>query len=347
MSMGYKEAGVDIAAGNEVIQRIKPLVEKTFSEHVYTKIGGFGAVFDLKASLVNYKYPLLVQSIDGVGTKTLIASQMHQFDTLGIDLVSATANDIIVMGARPLTLLDYIATDKLEPHIVETIIKGMALACAAEGISLVGGETAEMPGAYQANEYDIAGCITGVVERERIILGKQIRPGDKVWGLLSNGLHTNGYSLARKLFLDIAKVSWDHYFEELQSSVGEALLKPHLNYTRPILHCLEQGVDIKGMAHITGGGLLENIPRILPKGCSVELYKNQWEIPPIFSMMQSLGQVPEQEMFRTFNMGIGLIIILNAEQESALVRCISQFPKFSLHPLGMVVHAHQQVIRIL
>jgi len=265
----YKAAGVDIAAGNEAVKRIKPLVEKTFTPQVQTQVGSFGSSFDLKGLLNDYDHPLLVQSIDGVGTKIKVARMMNRFDTIGIDLLSATANDILVMGARPLTLLDYIAADKLKPEIIEQILTGMSQACCAHQVALVGGETAEMPATYRDNEYDLVGIVSGVVEKDKVITGHTITPGDLVFGIHASGLHTNGYSLARKLFFDVAGLEVDSYHEELQQTIGEALLEPHLNYSNPILHCLSEGVDIKGMAHITGGGFIDNIPRVLPSDCAV------------------------------------------------------------------------------
>ena len=239
----YKMAGVDIAAGNETVLRIKKVVEKTFSPYVLTDIGAFGSLYDLKSLLTDYQHPVLVQSIDGVGTKTIIARMMNKYDTIGIDVVSATANDIVVLGATPLTLLDYIANDKLQPEIVETIVKGMALACFENKISLVGGETAEMPGTYYPGEHDVVAVVTGIVDKDKAILGKAIAPGDVVLGFSSSGLHTNGYSLARKLLFEVAQWDVDTMHPELERSLGETLLEPHLNYTRPILHLLKHQWD--------------------------------------------------------------------------------------------------------
>jgi phosphoribosylformylglycinamidine cyclo-ligase len=246
-AIDYKSAGVDIHAGNETVRRIKHAVESTFSPAVLTGIGSFGSMYDLKAIMRDYQHPVLVQSIDGVGTKAIIARMMNKYDTLGIDLVSATTNDIIVLGAKPLTLLDYIANDKLHPTIVEQIISGMVKACRENHISLVGGETAEMPGTYLPGEHDLVGIITGVVEKDKAIMGKDIAPGDKVFAFTSSGLHTNGYSLARKLFFETGKLQVDSYLPELQALVGEVLLAPHINYTLPVLHLLENNIPIKGM----------------------------------------------------------------------------------------------------
>lgn len=340
----YKSAGVDIHAGNEAVQRIKKGVESTFSKNVLTDIGSFGALYDLKSIMNEYQHPVLVQSIDGVGTKIMIARMMNKFDTIGMDLVSATTNDIIVLGAKPLTLLDYIANDKLKPEVIEQIVSGMVTACRENGISLVGGETAEMPGTYLPGEHDLVGVITGIVEKEKAILGKNIQPGDVILAFTSSGLHTNGYSLARKLFFDIGKYKVDTDLPELKRTVGEALLEPHINYTRPVLHLLQQNIPIKGMAHITGGGLLENIPRVLPKGCSVEIKKNAWPEQPLFSILRDLGKLNDNEAYRTFNMGVGLVMILDNNSIDAARAALQEFPKFKLLEIGRVIKGSCEVI---
>lgn len=343
MTVDYKSAGVDIAAGNEAVNRIKKGVESTFSKNVLTNIGSFGAMYDLKSLLTEYKHPVLVQSIDGVGTKIIVARMMQKFDTIGMDLVSATTNDIIVLGAKPLTLLDYIANDKLHPHIIEQIISGMVKACCENGISLVGGETAEMPGTYLPGEHDLAGVITGVVEKDKAILGTHIKPGDVVLAFTSSGLHTNGYSLGRKLFFDVGGYQVDTYLPELQRSVGEALLEPHINYTRPVLHLLNQNVDIKGMAHISGGGLLENIPRVLPANCAVEINKKSWPHLPLFNILCQLGKLHDEEAYKTFNMGVGLVMILSADQAELARQNLQDFPEFTLYEIGKVVAGAKEV----
>ena len=307
----YKSAGVNIDAGNEAVDRIKDKVESTFTPNVIAGLGSFGSLYDLKPILEAYNNPVMVQSIDGVGTKTIIARKMGKFDTIGIDLLSACANDILVMGARPLTFLDYIANDKLNPDIVEEIVSGMVKACKDTGVSLVGGETAEMPDTYLPGEHDLVGVITGVVEKDKIITGESIKPGDVVLGLPSNGPHTNGYSFARKLFFDVGGYSVNDIIPELEKSVGLTLLKPHINYTNHVFAMLDAGVEVKGIAHITGGGLIENIPRILPDGCGVEIQKESWPALPVFGVMQSIGDVDEDEMYRAFNMGIGMVFIVN------------------------------------
>lgn len=339
----YKASGVDIEAGNEVVRRIKTAVESTFSPYVLTSIGSFGALFDLKALLEHYRHPVLVQSIDGVGTKIMIAQMMQKYDTIGIDLVSATANDIIVLGAKPLTLLDYIANDRLQPDVVAKIIDGMVKACRENDISLIGGETAEMPGTYLAGEHDLVGAITGIVEKDEAILGKNILPGDVVMAFPSSGLHTNGYSLARKLLFDTAQLQIDSQLPELKQSIGETLLTPHLNYTKPVLHLLAKKIPIKGMAHITGGGLLENLPRILPKQCSVEIYKKTWPALPIFDVLSNVAKLPDSEMYRTFNMGIGLVMIVARDSINSMRKELASFPSFPLYEIGQVINGASDV----
>lgn len=342
-TINYKSAGVDIHAGNEAVQRIKKGVESTFSPDVLTSLGSFGAMYDLKKIIQDYDHPVLVQSIDGVGTKMMIARMMHHYDTIGIDLVSATTNDIIVLGATPLTLLDYIANDKLQPDIIEKIVSGMVKACRENHISLVGGETAEMPGTYLAGEHDLVGVITGVVEKEKAILGKNIIPGDTVFAFVSSGLHTNGYSLARKLCFDIGKFKIDSYLPELTRTLGEALLEPHINYTRPILHMLQHRMLIKGMAHITGGGLLENIPRVLPAGCAVNIYKNTWPEQPLFSLLCQLGKLNDAEAYRTFNMGVGLVMIGDASLADKAHEILTIFPDYKIYEIGKVIAGNREV----
>jgi len=316
--LDYKSAGVDIDAGNEAVKRIKSGVNSTFTSNVLTGLGSFGSLYDLKPILDGYKNPVMVQSIDGVGTKTIIARKLGKFDTIGIDLLSACANDILVMGARPLTFLDYIANDKLDPAVIEEIVSGMVNVCRDTGVSLVGGETAEMPDTYLPGEHDLVGVITGVVEKDNIITGEKIRPGNALLGLPSNGLHTNGYSFARKLFFEIGGYDVNDSIPELDKSVGLTLLEPHINYTNHVFAALDSGVDIKGVAHITGGGLVENIPRILPDGCGVEIQKESWPSLPVFDVMKSIGNVDEDEMFRAFNMGIGMVLIVNPKDVNSV-----------------------------
>jgi phosphoribosylformylglycinamidine cyclo-ligase len=338
----YKSSGVDIDAGNQAVDRIKDGVKSTFTSNVLTGLGSFGSLYDLKPILENYENPVMVQSIDGVGTKTIIARKMGKFDTIGIDLLSAAANDILVMGARPLTFLDYIANDKLNPETIEEIVSGMVKACRETGVSLVGGETAEMPDTYLSGEHDLVGVITGVVEKEKIITGENIKPGDVVLGLPSNGLHTNGYSFARKLFFEIGGYDVNDTIPELEKSVGLTLLEPHINYTNHVFTALDSGIDVKGIAHITGGGLVENIPRILPDGCGVDIKKGSWPILPVFDVMQSLGNVDEDEMYRAFNMGIGMVFIVSPNNVNSAKNALKDLTK--VYEIGSIVNGESKVV---
>ncbi len=337
----YKSAGVNIDAGNEAVNRIKDGVKSTFTSNVLTGIGSFGSLYDLKPILENYDNPVMVQSIDGVGTKTIIARKLGKFDTIGIDLLSAAANDILVMGARPLTFLDYIANDKLNPEIVEEIVSGMVKACKETNVSLVGGETAEMPDTYLPGEHDLVGIITGVVEKEKIITGKNIKPGDVLLGLPSSGLHTNGYSFARKLFFEIGGYDVNNTIPELEKSIGLTLLEPHINYTNHVFATLDAGIDVKGIAHITGGGLIENIPRILPDGCGVEIKKDSWPNIPVFDVMQSIGDVDEDEMYRAFNMGIGMTFVVSPDDIGAVTDALKDLT--DVYEVGFVVSGERHV----
>ena len=340
--INYKSAGVDIDAGNEAVDRIKDEVKSTFTSNVLTGLGSFGSLYDLNPVFENYDNPVMVQSIDGVGTKTIIARKLGKFDTIGIDLLSAAANDILVMGARPLTFLDYIANDKLNPETIQEIVSGMVKACKSTGVSLVGGETAEMPDTYLPGEHDLVGIITGVVEKEKIITGENIKPGDVVLGLPSSGLHTNGYSFARKLFFKIGGYDVNDTIPELEKSVGLTLLEPHINYTNHVFSVLDKCIDVKGIAHITGGGLVENIPRILPDGCGVEIKKGSWPSLPVFDVMQSIGDVDEDEMYRAFNMGIGMTFIVNLDDISTVADALKDLT--DVYEIGSVVNAKNKVI---
>ena len=335
--MDYKSAGVDINAGNKAVENIKKSVRSTFTTNVLTGLGGFGSLYDLKSIIDDYENPVLVQSIDGVGTKAIIARKLRKFNTIGVDLLSACANDILAMGARPLTFLDYIANDKLRPDIIEEMVNGMVDACLDTGVSLVGGETAEMPDTYLSGEHDLVGVITGVVEKNKIITGQAIHPSDVVLGLQSSGLHTNGYSLARKLFFEIGGYDVNDTIPELEKSIGLTLLEPHINYTNNIFSLLDKDIEVKGIAHITGGGLIENIPRILPDGCCVEIHKGSWPAVPIFNVMQSIGNVDENEMYHAFNMGIGMIIIAAPDQVNNIKKIVD------VHEIGFVFTGENQV----
>jgi len=314
----YKDAGVDIDAANEAVQRMREHIRSTFTSGVLTDVGSFGGMFSL-ASLSGYQSPVLVSSIDGVGTKLKVAVQVGKHDTIGKDLVNHCVNDILVQGARSLFFLDYFATGKLSPAVVVDVVKGLSEGCREAGCALIGGETAEMPGLYADGDYDLAGTIVGIVDRDRIVNGSRIEPGDTLVGLASNGLHTNGYSLARRILLDAGDASLSPYehIAAIGRTLSEELLAPHRCYAPAILPLLDE-FDVKGMAHITGGGFYDNIPRILPPQCSVTVERRTWPIPPIFSLIQQRGNVPEPEMYRTFNMGIGFILVVSPEQAPLL-----------------------------
>lgn len=337
----YKSAGVDIDAGNEAVERIKKNVRSTFTSNVLTGLGSFGSLYDLKPALSAYDNPVMVQSIDGVGTKTIIARKLGKFDTIGVDLLSACTNDILVMGARPLTFLDYIANDKLDPNIIEEIVSGMVSACRDTGVSLVGGETAEMPDTYLPGEHDLVGIITGVVEKDKIISGERIEPGNVLLGLPSNGLHTNGYSLGRKLFFDLGGYGVNDSIPGLDKSVGLTLLEPHINYTNHIFSLLNAGVDIRGIAHITGGGLVENIPRIIPRGYGVEIHKGSWPSLPVFDVMKRIGNIEEDEMYRTFNMGVGMVLIVDTRDVRVIKNILKDLTE--VFQIGTVLTDHKGV----
>lgn len=335
----YSDSGVDIDAANRATAKIKDLARQTFNERTLSEIGSFGGMFD--GAFPQLKQPVLVASADGVGTKLKIAFLTGIHDTIGRDLVNHCVNDILVQGARPLFFLDYIATGTLAPDVVAAIVSGITKGCRENGCVLLGGETAEMPGFYAAGEYDVAGFIVGVVDREKTIDGKKIEADDVLLALPSVGLHTNGYSLARKLFLDVAGFTVDTSLDGVGQTVGEVLLQPHLSYLNALNDLLDSGV-IKGLAHITGGGLTDNIPRILPAGTAVEIAKGSWPVLPVFSLMQEIGNVPEAEMYRTFNMGVGMVIICarkNAESIQSHFRTLGQ-PCFSI---GRVIPGQQEV----
>ena len=328
----YASAGVDIDAANRATDKIKELARTTFNARTLSEIGSFGGMFD--GAFPGMRSPVLVASADGVGTKLKVAFAAGIDNTIGRDLVNHCVNDILVQGARPLFFLDYIATGQLAPETITGIVEGIANGCRENGCVLLGGETAEMPGFYADGEYDVAGFIVGVVDKEKVIDGRAITAGDIVLGLPSVGLHTNGYSLARKLFLEDVGYTPHSYIEELGETVGAALLKPHLSYLRALDSLLDQGV-IKGLAHITGGGLLENIPRILPEGTSVEIKRDSWPVLPIFQLMQQIGNVEDAEMFRTFNMGIGMVVVC-AQTAVAEIRSQVQERGLSCFEIGRV-----------
>jgi phosphoribosylformylglycinamidine cyclo-ligase len=335
--MEYKAAGVDIDAGNETVRRIRTLARGTFTPGVLSEIGSFGGLFRLDRD--RYDDPVLVSSADGVGTKLKVAFMTGRHDTVGADLVNHCVNDILVQGAEPLFFLDYLATSRLSPAIAEQVVTGVARACKENGCALIGGETAEMPGFYADGEYDIAGFIVGAVDRARVIDGRSVVPGDVLIGLPSAGLHTNGYSLARRVFFDIAGWKPDTFVRELGTTAGEALLAPHLSYLGVVRPLIERRW-VKGLAHITGGGLTENLPRTLPEGCAAEIELRSWPVPPIFQLLQQHGGIDREEMFRAFNMGVGLVIVCSssdAGQAMSLLRSAGAFT------LGAVVAGERSV----
>jgi len=316
--MTYKDAGVDIDAGNRFVQLIKPMVKAASRPEVLTDIGGFGGLFSLNAG--KYQNPVLVSSTDGVGTKLKLAFMLDKHDTVGIDLVAMCVNDIIVQGAEPLFFLDYLATGKLAPEKAADIVSGISAGCVQAGCALVGGETAEMPGMYGDGEYDLAGFTVGVVDNNSIIDGSAITVGDVIIGIGSSGLHSNGFSLARKVFFDTLGLSADAHLDGLEKSLGEELITPTRIYVKTILNLLRD-FELKGMAHITGGGLLENIPRVLPRNCRVDIDTTSWTKPAIFEHLRNGGNIEAREMYRTFNYGIGMVLIVpSAQADDILVR---------------------------
>lgn len=327
MSISYKDAGVDIEAGNQAVDRIKTSAASTFSTGVLSGLGSFGSFYDLKEVLETYDHPVMVQSIDGVGTKIMIAKMMNDFTHVGRDLVSACCNDIIVHGARPVTFLDYIANDRLDPLTVSEMVESMAAGCREAGVSLVGGETAEMPGTYREGEHDLAGIVTGFVERAGIINGQEVSDGDVIIGIPSSGLHTNGYSLARKVLFDHAKLDVaDHLPKRYEQtrSIGELLLEAHTNYTAAVHALLATDIEVRSMSHITGGGLIENVPRTLPEGMQAVIDTTSWKTPAIFEYIASLGDIAPIEQYHAFNMGIGYTIIVPETQGGQALRTIAR-----------------------
>jgi phosphoribosylformylglycinamidine cyclo-ligase len=305
----YALAGVDVELGNFVKRRIQSRVQSTHGPEVLGKIGGFGGLFAPDFS--GMREPVLVASVDGVGTKLKIAFALNRHDTVGADLVNHCVNDIAVLGARPLFFLDYIGAEKLEPRVFDQLLSGFAKACRLAGCALIGGETAQMPGMYRKGEYDLAGCIVGVVDRAKMIDGSRIRQGDVILGLPSNGLHTNGYSLARKILFEKMRLKPASTIEGIKHSLGEELLRVHKNY-QPLLAQIPAGM-IHGLAHITGGGLVDNLPRVLPKNCDATISTKSWRVPPIFDVLQRKGKIDRTEMYQVFNMGIGLVAIVSAK----------------------------------
>lgn len=335
----YEDAGVSIDAANAAVARIKRLARATFNARTLSEIGTFGGMFD--GAFPGMTSPVLVASADGVGTKLKIAFMTGVHNTVGRDLVNHCTNDILVQGARPLFFLDYIATGALSPDVVVAVVEGIAAGCRENNCVLLGGETAEMPGFYAEGEYDVAGFIVGVVDREKVIDGSRITKGDVLIALPSSGLHTNGYSLARKLFFDVAGHAAATHLDSLGTTVGEALLQPHASYLRSLEGLLDADA-IKGLAHITGGGLLENIPRILPEGMGVEIERGSWPVPPVFEVMREIGSVAEQEMHRTFNMGVGMVIVCSPSDAGSIESHLKGVGTES-HRIGRVVEGAGEV----
>ena len=321
LGLTYRDAGVDIDAADRAVREIKNLVNKTFDDRVLCDIGTFGAMYSLDTKGMDD--PVLVSSVDGVGTKIKLAFMTGKHDTIGVDLVSHCVNDILVQGAKPLFFLDYLAFGRLEPNVVVEVIRGLTNGCRYAGCALIGGETAEMPGLYQPGEYDISGTIVGVVDRKRIVDGSTIRPGDVIVGLTSSGLHTNGYSLARKICFDVAKLTCDSEMPGVGRSVGDMLLEPHRSYAT-LVRILMKIVNVKGMAHVTGGGITDNLPRTLPPDTGAAIDLDAWTAPPVFGFLQRTGNVEQAEMLRTFNCGMGYLLVVGEEDADRALSTIDQ-----------------------
>jgi phosphoribosylformylglycinamidine cyclo-ligase len=344
MGITYRDSGVDVDAGNSFVNRIKPIVKKTFTDKVMTDLGGFGALYS--GSFPGMKEPILVSGTDGCGTKLKIAQLMDKHDTVGIDAVAMCVNDILVNGAYPLFFLDYIACGKLRENVMVDIVKGLADGCIQAGCSLVGGETAEHPGIMAEDDYDIAGFSVGVVDRPKMIDGSTIKAGDAIIGIASSGMHSNGFSLTRKVFFDHKKYSVNTKIDELGMTLGEALLVPTRIYCKQILSLIETGTSIKGLVHVTGGGFYENIPRILPDGTGVRIDRSGFEIPAIFRVLQKDGDVSDREMFTTFNMGIGLMLFTQKEKAASIVSALkAKGEKASV--IGEVTSSRDKRVEIL
>lgn len=337
MPINYKDAGVDVANGQKEVELIKKLVEKTQSENVLSKLGGFSGLFSLEN--LNIKNPVLVSGTDGVGTKVMLAQMMDKHDTIGIDCVAMCVNDILCQGAKPLFFLDYIACGKLVPEKMEKIVKGVADGCIQANASLIGGETAEMPGLYKENDYDLAGFCVGIVDKEKIITGEKIKKGDHIFGLKSSGIHSNGYSLVRKIVLEKEKFSLDEKIEGLDTSLGEELLKPTKIYVKEILALLEK-IEINGLSHITGGGFYENIPRMIPDGLCAKIDVRNIPLPKIFSLLEKWGELDKKDMYETFNMGVGLVFAVDKKDIEKVKEIIDED---ELLDLGEVIENDEKI----
>lgn len=331
----YAAAGVDIDAGARAVELMKEAVRSTHGPEVLAGIGAFGGLFDASA-LAGMKHPVLCASTDGVGTKTQVAAKMQRWNTIGHDLVNHCVNDILVQGARPLFFMDYVAADRIDPQQVAAIVEGIAATCRENSCALLGGETAEMPGVYHAGQIDLAGTIVGVVERDEINDGCAVCVGDSLIGLPSSGLHTNGYSLARRV---LGEIDWTEKRNDLGSSIGEALLEIHRCYRQPISKLREAGITIKGLAHITGGGIADNLRRVLPPGVSAEVRRGTWAPLPIFELIQRTGKVSDEEMFRAFNMGIGMIAVVAAREAPRVLEILNG----EAREIGKIIEGHQEV----
>ena len=333
----YKSAGVDIEAGNEAVRRIRSHVGRTHTAAVLTGLGSFGSLFSLRDAMVGMADPVMVQSTDGCGTKTIVSTMAGRYEDLGQDLVAAVAGDIIVMGARPLTFLDYLGLHKIVPETVEALVRGMSAACADADIALVGGETAEMPAVYAPSDLDVVGFVTGVVDRGSLLTGATIKAGDVLYAVNSSGLHTNGFSLARKLLFERAGYGIDATPKELGGqTLADVLLAPHANYVAAVRAILNAHIPVRGMAHITGGGLVENVPRILPAGLGCVIDRDTWTPQPVFGLMQGIGNLDDREMYRTFNMGVGLVIVAPPGLQDDLAAAIAAWPHLRVWELGLV-----------
>ena len=339
-SITYADSGVDIDRADRAKQRIKYLAHRTFTRGVVSEIGGFGGMFAIDKK--KYREPVLVSSVDGVGTKLKVAFMMNLHHTIGADLVNHCVNDISVQGAAPMFFMDYLATGTLDPAVAEKVVEGIAEACRHNGCALIGGETAEMPGFYPKGEYDLAGFIVGVAEKSKVITGEKVEPGDVLMGLPSSGLHTNGYSLARKLFFDVAGYSPESYINELHGKAGAELMKTHKSYW-PVLRRLIDADLVHAMAHITGGGITDNLPRVLPKGSAAIVEMGTWPVLPVFTHLQKIGNVPQDEMMRTFNMGIGMVLVVPAKKFKRVQSLIEKYGEKS-YLIGRIVKGERKVL---
>ncbi|WP_223593600.1 phosphoribosylformylglycinamidine cyclo-ligase [Neobacillus bataviensis] len=340
MSDAYRQAGVDIDAGNEAVERMKKHVKKTFRPEVLTGLGGFGALF--KPDLTAMEEPVFVSGTDGVGTKLKIAFAMDKHDTIGIDAVAMCVNDVIVQGAEPLFFLDYLACGKIIPEKIEAIVKGIADGCVLAGCALIGGETAEMPGMYQDEEYDIAGFTVGVVDQKHVIDGTKVKEGQVLIGLASSGVHSNGFSLVRKVLLEDAQLELGDYVHELESELGNVLLEPTKIYVKSVLSTIRK-YNVSGLVHVTGGGFYDNIPRILPKGLQVVINGESWKVPKIFSFIQNVGKISDYDMFRTFNMGIGMILVVDSADSQAIIEHLQSLGE-EAYVIGTVQKGTEDVV---